>query len=351
MKKVLFATTALVLTAGAAAAEVKISGYGRMGLQHVEGRGGPTEAGDDAVKDTQVYTRLRFNIDAYKETDSGVTFGGRIRLQYQNNVVSDYDDIFGNRSGSNLSAAYLYAAASGFRVEVGNANSAVDSMATLHNSEFGFTNTTQGSYNLISYGEFQTYPYRDVPGNGMTETNRMGVFLSYETGGLIGRLSYHTPDQAAEDLPDGYEDELQISLDYKSGPFKVGFGYAANGEFVDGDNSWVITGEYAIDTKSSVGIHLLGFETDQPDETIRDDNTGVTIYGRTEFNGVGVGGFISTSDVDNGSRAPYDGDYLTNDLAFGIGAEYDLGGAFVKGTIQQTLTEDLYVDAGVQFFF
>ena len=32
MKKVLFATTALIATAGMAAAEVKISGYGRFGL-------------------------------------------------------------------------------------------------------------------------------------------------------------------------------------------------------------------------------------------------------------------------------------------------------------------------------
>jgi len=257
-------------------------------------------------------------------------------MQYQNNVVSDYDDIFGNRSGSNLSAAYLYASASGFRVEVGNANSAVDSMATLYNSEFGFTNTTQGSYNLISYGAFQTYPYRDVPGNGMTETNRMGIFASYTVGDLVARLSYHTPDQNAKDLPVGVEDEFQASVDYKSGPFKVGFGYVANGNFVDGDNSWVITGEYAIDGNSRVGIHLLGFDPD-----VGDSETGITLYGHTKFNGVGVGGFISTTDDDT----------VDSDVAYGIGAQYDLGGALLKGTIQQGFNEKMYVDAGVQFFF
>ena len=36
MKKLLFASTALIATAGVAAAEVKFSGYGRFGLGYVE---------------------------------------------------------------------------------------------------------------------------------------------------------------------------------------------------------------------------------------------------------------------------------------------------------------------------
>ena len=39
MKKFLIATTALALTAGAAAADVKISGYGRTGVVYQEDRG------------------------------------------------------------------------------------------------------------------------------------------------------------------------------------------------------------------------------------------------------------------------------------------------------------------------
>jgi outer membrane protein OmpU len=35
MKKILFATTALIATAGMAAAEVRLSGYGRFGLDYI----------------------------------------------------------------------------------------------------------------------------------------------------------------------------------------------------------------------------------------------------------------------------------------------------------------------------
>ena len=53
MKKALLATTALVLSAGVAAADVTISGYGRTGIIHYED--GLTLPGAD--KDTQVIDR------------------------------------------------------------------------------------------------------------------------------------------------------------------------------------------------------------------------------------------------------------------------------------------------------
>ena len=88
MKKILLSTALLSATAGMAAAEVSFSGYGRFGLDYVEGR----------AVETQVAMRLRFNINAKVETDSGVTFGGRIRLQY-----TDGND------ASTVSPAYVYA--------------------------------------------------------------------------------------------------------------------------------------------------------------------------------------------------------------------------------------------------
>ena len=51
MKKVLFATTALVATAGVAAADVTFSGYGRFGVIYADNEGGDDE--------TSITSRLR----------------------------------------------------------------------------------------------------------------------------------------------------------------------------------------------------------------------------------------------------------------------------------------------------
>lgn len=74
MKKALIASTALLLTAGVAAADVKISGYGRTGVIYYEN--------DSDVNESRVQSRLRMNIDASSSTDSGVDFGARFRLQW-----------------------------------------------------------------------------------------------------------------------------------------------------------------------------------------------------------------------------------------------------------------------------
>ena len=77
MKKVLFATTALIATASVAAADVRLSGYGRFGLDY-------NDANDRAVNGiskTTITSRLRLQFDMSTETDSGVVLGARFRAQ------------------------------------------------------------------------------------------------------------------------------------------------------------------------------------------------------------------------------------------------------------------------------
>ncbi|MDN5567800.1 MAG: porin, partial [Paracoccus sp. (in: a-proteobacteria)] len=121
MKKVLFATTALVLTAGIAAADVTISGYGRTGVLYQEDgvRGGDTS---DAI----VQSRLRMNIDATTSTGQDVEFGGRIRIQWDQG-----DD------ETTVAPGYVYVTSNGLTVEIGNSNTAYDSAALMYNSEIG----------------------------------------------------------------------------------------------------------------------------------------------------------------------------------------------------------------------
>lgn len=68
MKKVLFATTALVMTAGAAAAEVSISGSAEMGIYGGTGM------------ETQFFQDLDVAFTMTGETDGGLTFGANVDL-------------------------------------------------------------------------------------------------------------------------------------------------------------------------------------------------------------------------------------------------------------------------------
>jgi outer membrane protein OmpU len=72
MKKVLFATTALVAFAGAAAAEVKISGSAEMGI-----------SGGDA-KETLFHQSVDVRFAMTGETDGGLSFGATIDLEDSN---------------------------------------------------------------------------------------------------------------------------------------------------------------------------------------------------------------------------------------------------------------------------
>lgn len=69
MKKVLLASTALVMSAGFAAADVSVGGDGRMGFESNAGTGG----------DLQFESRIRISFSASGETDAGLAFGGSIR--------------------------------------------------------------------------------------------------------------------------------------------------------------------------------------------------------------------------------------------------------------------------------
>ncbi|MDR9485317.1 MAG: porin, partial [Sediminimonas sp.] len=81
MKKILFATTALVATAGVAAADVSFGGYARWGVDHNEARA--------PLDETRMESRFRLIVTATTESDGGLTFGSQIRYQ-ANEASSTY---------------------------------------------------------------------------------------------------------------------------------------------------------------------------------------------------------------------------------------------------------------------
>lgn len=318
MKKVLLASTALIGFAGMAAADVTLSGSGRFGLVYTDTA---TTSGD-----TLLSYRMRLNIDASTETDSGVKFGGRIRMQYSNGDTNDLDDVDGPRGAAQLNAAMLYAETSGFRFEIGNTNTAFDSLATLYNAELGFISSTTGSYSLFSYDSYSSSPY------GPTQIDRVGLFASYSVGNLVARVSYIDYDQTVSTD----NEETGISLDYTAGAYKLGFGYVTNAAGIADYDVYALLGEYALSDATNIGVQLIGEDGAENDTTF-------TVYGNTKLaSGIGLGAFISGVDSDVA---------YTNDYAIGLGANYDIGGATIAGTIQQGFNDQTYADLGINFSF
>lgn len=74
MKKILFASTALVATAGIASAEVTLSGYAEMGVYN------PGERFDLANDEVQFFTDIDLTFTMSGEADNGLVFGANIDL-------------------------------------------------------------------------------------------------------------------------------------------------------------------------------------------------------------------------------------------------------------------------------
>ena len=304
MKKILLASTMLAAFATVADAEtgVSLSGYGRFGLVY-DGN------------DTFLHTRLRFNIDATTETDSGVKFGGRIRIQSQGGQVNDaYYDL----NSASLSPALLYVEYEGLRVEVGNVNTAFDSAALIYASEIGLTDS--------SFGDSQSRFYSNS--TGPYHSGRAGVYASYSMSGFTGQISYVDSEHYHPGVAS--EAETSIALAYSTDQFTVSAAAVQNGAGIADNDAWFIGGAYNISDVATVGLNYIDEGTDALGQTI-------VLYGSYKMDAVTVKGYVGQSDA-------YDSTVI------GIGADYDLGGAKLTGSVQDN-GNDTVADVGVRFNF
>ncbi|OZA11175.1 MAG: hypothetical protein B7Y02_09200 [Rhodobacterales bacterium 17-64-5] len=263
---------------------------------------------------------MRVNINASIETDAGIEFGGRIRLQYSDG--QNTDDI-------TPSASYVYAEASGFRIEVGNANTAYDSAALMYNSEIGFTDRSFGDPN----GDYFSFTsVGDDYADDATD-DRMGILVSYSVGDLNVRLSQVDPDQT--DTSD--DPELGISADYAFGAVTVSAAYVDNALGNATADALFLGAQYAFNDAGNVGI--LYFDYNEAGAGA--DSTRVTLYGNYTFGATTVAAYVANDDQLG----------LTTDTAYGLGVSYDLGGARAAFDIHQNYSEDTIAGLGVRFDF
>lgn len=313
MKKALIASTALVMTAGIAAADVTISGYGRTAVDYQENRG----VGE---KDTQISARVRLNVHATTSTDQGVDFGARMRLQWDQ----------GDATADRVSPGQIYVTASGFTVAVGNVGTAYDNAGLLYESEVGLISRSFGVSRDYDFFAYASKSY------GQDNGDRLGVSVEYAVDALTARFSYIDTDQTSSE---GNE-ELGVSVDYDWNGIALSAAAVKDGSGRDGNDRYFVGAYYTLPgTENGVG---LSFADDGIDSDGLSNDNIITLWGDYTVAPLTT---LSAYIANNGK----DGNETDN--AFGIGARYDLGGAYLAGSLERGYDENVRGDFGVRFDF
>lgn len=311
MKKALIASTALVLSAGVAAADVTFSGFARTGLDYVEGRTATVDGATVDRQDTQISSRVRLNVLATNSTDQGVDFGARLRFQWDQ----------GDAALERGAPGQIFVTASGLTVSVGNVGTAFDSAGLIYASDIGLLGRSLGS----PLGSFFAYSSKGYGDNN----NRVGIAAVYAVDALTARVSYVNVDQSIS----GSDEEIGISVDYKMDAIALSAAAVRDGNGIDGNDQYFLGAAYTLPgSENVVGLNWI------------DNNTSdtFTLYGTFEVAPMtSVTAYVANNDADGNET----------DWAFGVGGKYDLGGASLLTAIHRSYSEDIIADFGVRFDF
>ncbi|SIQ14585.1 outer membrane protein OmpU [Paracoccus thiocyanatus] len=326
MKKALIASTALVLTAGVAAADVTISGYGRTGVIYYENTAAQDAAG---LNETLVASRLRMNIDASTSTDSGVDFGARFRLQWNQ-----------GEEGAVANPGKLWISAQGLTVEVGNVDTAMDNSGLIYATELGAFDRSVG-FSAVAGNFFAYEPqYYDLG-----YQDRVGVAAIYSIDNLKLRASYIDPDQKHDYAADAGVDEKEFGLvaDYTwNDVLELSAAATWNGAGIDGNDIFFLGARYAVMENARVGLNYVT-TNDEDDTEYASVGDTIALYGDyTLADGrTNIEAYVANNNRDSNET----------DNAFGIGVNYDLGGARLGASLQRDYAENVTADMGVRFDF
>ncbi|WP_170763412.1 porin [Ruegeria lacuscaerulensis] len=349
MKKVLFASTALIATASVAAADIKFSGYGRFGLGYLEDRStsrpvtatttlttasGATvtvtataNVSDPNPDDTILVSRFRLNIDGTAETDGGVEFSARVRLQADENSN-------GEANSAGLNGARFSVIYGGLRVDAGNVAGSFDNLANYYGNEVGLE-LFAGQYSGVNY-DFLAY--------SSTGSGANAVFFQYAVGDFSFGASYDQARVASStggviSFADG--DRWDISATYVFNNITAAIAYGQT----DGGTG----------SDPSLTVLTLGGEWGDFGGTlfVADDATEVASTDGTAW------GLSASYNLGAATTLLFtygDGNASADKQQIAIGGIYDLGGgASLRGGIgrndSDAGTDTIQADFGAQFNF
>lgn len=323
MKKILFATTALVATAGVASAEIALSGSAEMGI-----------VGGDAYATSQFHTDVDVTFTMTGEADNGLTFGAVVDL--------DENGAFGNTTQGGETIHVAYGAA---RLTMGDTDGAFDwamsevgfggAIADDHTSHAGFNgnsgmdNTYDGQIAALTYafGDFSAALSVELDdGGNFDPVWGLGFKYSADLGGTT----------------------LNIGIGYQSGDqtnanVQMAAGLAAAGALVQGvgesndaffERSYAALTGVGLDKSDVIGVSLgatlsnglqVGLNYSQANY---DDFLGT----ETETHwGIGIGYTMNALTIGL-NYGEYNDRFGFNGLeasGYGLAVDYDLGGGLV----------------------
>ncbi|WP_112873237.1 porin [Paracoccus endophyticus] len=360
MKKVLFATSALVALSGAAYAEVAVTGDGRMGIVY-DG------------EDMQFSSRARAKFNLTGETDSGLSFGGAFRVDEEN-----YSANPDGRSAAHGTDGFVFISGTFGKLSMGDVVSAAEA-AIGDLTEMGYTNGEfAGNPEEIDYltgdGENENqgptalyeYTFQGVKlFASMSDGSRRDCGPSYVIAGDLSCYNDLGLDpvtgEPIEDDDDDTDVAFSLAAAYEMSGYNVGLAYSENG-----DGSEIVLGG-----SGSIGeFKIKAFYADYDDrsrgslgELVFEDTAGAfdvdydKAYGASvEYamaNGIGLQALWITREVviEEAFADEFDDTYN----AYGVGASYDLGsGAILAGSI---IKNEIYpenetrADMGIKFSF
>lgn len=292
MKKILLASTIVAGFAGAAAAEVTLSGSASFGINYNGTR-------------TTLLKRMTVQFDGAGESDSGIAYGAMLRIR--SNEVS----------GTVASGARVFIGAGGLEVGAGNIWGAIDSMPNLYTASVGMADRGLGWHGVVtnvgsSYWNWDSF---SSSGNG-----NEGIEVMYSAGAFGAHLSH---SDGANISGTGGPRRTAAYVSYAFGDWTVALG----GQSSPGANKTVLT----------VGGKLGNFNL----ALAAADNNTIRKYalsGSTTFGATTVNGFVAREDG------------LTATL-WGLGVSHDLGGVALSGGVGSDRAGRTNLQAGVGFSF
>ena len=307
MKKVLFASTALIATAGIASADVALSGSAEMGV-----------FGGDGIE-TQFHTDIDVTFTLSGETDGGITFGAAVDLD-ENSAFAPADNggiavfiagDFGTLTMGDTDGALDFAMTEAW---VGNAGSIGDN-ETGHAGALG--SYLDGAYDGqilrydYSFGDFAAAVSVEMDETGARD-NGYALGATYNMGFSGGSVTFGAGYQVATFISDATP-ELSIATiaihDYIAVPAAYEVEVTAVG----------ISAAVALDSGLQAAVSYTQFEADH-------------LLGDGEMTHIGVGvGYSFDAITVSANYGMFDGEFTpgANDIdnsGFGIAAAYDFGG-------------------------
>jgi outer membrane protein OmpU len=313
MKKLLLASSALVLVAGAASAEITLSGSARMGLTYT----------DNGTTTTESFSsRVRIVFTASGETDTGLTFGASMRA----------DQNGGNTDGTANGDSTVFISGAFGKLTMGDVSGAADALV--------------GQTSGVGYG-----PNDGLQEIGFIGTTKTAAYYEYTTGGFTfglgaGQLS-------------STRDELNVGVKYSANGYSVALGW----ETTDGNTAApaLFTGAPPVVVPATVyaeDLISLGASATFGTATVKARVSDSDINGKDTTWSLSVDYVAGPTTItafytDFGNTIQVVADDTQH---IGIGAAYDLGGgATVAGGIvrqnNNVALDQTFADIGLKFSF